>query len=95
MNDESSVNDCAFDERDYWIQVLESSAPWGPCVHMKIRRHDNQPILLGWDDLQRLKLEYMGDCTVVEFYPREDEVVNEVNMRHFWSMQIETPLQRR
>ena len=35
------------------------------------------------------------DCTAVEFFPREEEVVNEVNMRHFWSMQIETPLQRR
>lgn len=89
------MNNDAIDERDYWIQVLESFAPWGVCLHMRIRRHDNQPILLGWDDLQRLKVQYMGDCTAVEFYPREEEVVNEVNMRHFWSMDIETPLHRR
>jgi hypothetical protein len=95
MNRKSVTRVHELDERDYWIQVVESLAPWGPCNHMRIRRHDGEPIQLGWDDLQRLKEEYMGDFTAVEFYPRQDEVVNDVNMRHFWSMDIETPLNRR
>ena len=40
---------------------------------------------IGWDDLQRLKLEAgYGDAFAVEIYPATRDEVNVANMRHLW-----------
>lgn len=68
-------------------------APWGMCTHLKIWREDKQEITLSWSELQLIKNEAVGEeMNMVEFYPPEQEVVNEVNMRHFWSVEFDTPM---
>lgn len=58
--------------------------------HVRIRRHDGKPIRLGWDTLQRLLHEAVGDeACLVEVFPPISDVVNETNMRHFWVVSLE------
>jgi hypothetical protein len=72
--------------RRYQVQVLEALAPWGLARHMKVQRADEKSGI-SWDDLQRLKDEYMGaDVLAVELYPPTNQVVNELNMRHLWEV---------
>lgn len=53
--------------------------------HMFVEREDGGPIRCGWDTLQAIKDQYLGkDVCAVEVYPPADEVVNEVNRRHFF-----------
>ena len=68
--------------RRYLVQVLETLAPWGFVRHMKVQRADGKPGI-SWDELQRLKDEYMGpDVLAVELYPPAHRDVLEPNMRH-------------
>lgn len=55
-------------------------------IHMTVEREDGKPVRCGWDTLQKLKDEYVGEwACLVEFFPPKDDVVNEINRRHFWS----------
>jgi hypothetical protein len=70
----------------FTVQVLDVFAPWGPSQHMKIRRLDGRDGIT-WDELQALKHEYLGDdCTAIEFFPPLSETVDELNMRHLWTV---------
>jgi hypothetical protein len=70
----------------YLVQVLETLAPWGFARHMKVQRTDGKPGI-SWDELQRLKDEYLGpDILAVELYPPTNQVVNDLNMRHLWEV---------
>lgn len=70
----------------YTWQVLEVFAPWGMTRHVKVQRRDSLDGI-SWDDLQRIKNEALGaDVIAVEVFPAEDQVVNEVNMRHLWEV---------
>ena len=72
--------------RRYLVQVLETLAPWGFARHMKVQRADGKPGI-SWDELQRLKDEYLGpDVLAVELYPPTNRVVNDLNMRHLWEV---------
>lgn len=45
---------------------------------------------IGWDALQRIKNETMGeDAWAVEVYPPEEYVQNVANMRHLWILDEE------
>ena len=71
----------------YRIQVTQSRAVWGMTDHLTIERHDGKPIRCGWDTLQRIKNEALGeDVHAIEVFPAEKDVVNEVNRRHFWAV---------
>jgi hypothetical protein len=53
-------------------------------LHLVIRRHDEEEIR-GWSDLQRIKNEIAGsDRVAVEIYPREEDVIDEANLRHLF-----------
>ncbi|MBK7822842.1 MAG: hypothetical protein IPJ61_17715 [Tessaracoccus sp.] len=40
---------------------------------------------IGWDDLQRIKTQCLGeDVWAVEIYPPPSELVDVANMRHLW-----------
>ena len=55
--------------------------------HLRIQRRDGKPITCGWDLLQRIKNETLGaDVRMAEYYPPEDQVVNEINARHLWEI---------
>ena len=55
-------------------------------THLSIERDDGKPIRVGWDKLQAIKNEYVGkDVCMVEFFPAQNDIVNEVNRRHFWT----------
>lgn len=61
-------------------------------LHIKVRRHDGKDGI-SWDDLQKIKNECAGeDSVAVEIYPKENDVVNETNMRHLWVMPIDFKL---
>jgi hypothetical protein len=63
---------------------------------LQVRRADGKSGI-SWDQLQKLKNEYLGKETCcVEFYPPDDNLVNEVNMRHLWEVPEEMlPMGRR
>ena len=55
---------------------------------MIVAREGGGPVRCGWDTLQRLKNEYLGeDVCAVEVFPPQGEVVDEVNWRHLWEVQ--------
>jgi len=70
----------------YSAQVVQSySSLFGFVDHLKVRRHDGQDVI-AWDVLQRIKDDLLGsDMLAVEFYPPQEEVVNDVNRRHLWA----------
>jgi len=54
---------------------------------MIVERRDGSPIRCGWDRLQALKDEYLGkEACAVEVLPPSDELVNEINRRHFFEV---------
>ena len=70
----------------FQVQVLETEAPWGWCRHLTVQRTDGKDGIT-WDQLQRIKNEYLGPhAAAVEFYPPDTRVVNELNMRHLWEV---------
>lgn len=40
-----------------------------------------------WDELQRIKLETVGDVYALEVYPQKIDEINVANMRHLWIME--------
>jgi len=73
----------------YNITVNERSGR----IHLAIERYDGKPIRCGWDRLQQIKNEYVGEhVTMVEYFPPNDELINEVNRRHLWSTNDVLPM---
>ena len=71
---------------DHTAQVCHSLAPWGMTEHLKVRRRDGGDGI-PWDTLQAIKNEMLGEDTVaVEVFPSEEDVVNEENIRHLWTV---------
>jgi hypothetical protein len=69
----------------YQIEISQKYLPCGSVTHLRVCRHDSQEIIGNWDVLQRIKTDVLGDDTIaIEFYPPENEIVNEVNIRHLW-----------
>ncbi len=51
-----------------------------------------KPVLLVWDELQRIKSECgYGNTDAIEIYPADDDVVNVANMRHLWILDSRIP----
>lgn len=68
---------------NYEVQVLGN--------HIKIWRSDwKSTRSLSWEKLQEIKNEAFGENAVaVEFFPANDDVISEVNMRHLWLISSE------
>lgn len=76
----------------YVVRVL----PGKSGRRMIVAREDGGPVRCGWDTLQRLKNEYLGEeVCAVEVFPPQSEVVDEVNWRHLWEVQDAPSLLRR
>lgn len=70
----------------YRCCVLETLTKFGTTLHLAIERFDGEPICCGWDELQAIKNEFLGeDCLAIEIFPPTDTLVNEVNRRHLWA----------
>lgn len=73
--------------RTYTAQVVHTHTSFGSLAHLKIQRRDGKEIKAPWQVLQQIKNDMLGeDVKAVEVFPEEDKVVNEVNMRHLWSV---------
>lgn len=71
----------------YTAQVVHRQTPWGMVRHLKVHRRDGKPVTAGWDVLQRIKNDMLGeDTTAIEIFPAEADVVEEVNYRHFFEV---------
>lgn len=63
----------------------------GMVPHIRVRARSKAP--LSWDELQEVKREAgFGDATAIEVYPPDDEIVDEVRMRHLWVMPYDYPV---
>jgi hypothetical protein len=70
---------------EYATQLLETITPLGVVQHLRIWRCDGKEITGGWDVLQALKNEALGEHTLaVEVFPPERDLVDEVPHRHLW-----------
>lgn len=70
----------------YDASVSESSTPIGWVRHLKVKRLDGLDDI-GWNDLQTIKNEVLGDDVLaIEFYPPLIDVVDECNVRHLWEI---------
>jgi hypothetical protein len=70
---------------EYETQLLETITPIGVVHHLRIWRCDGAEITGGWDVLQALKNEALGeDALAVEVFPPQRDLVDEVPHRHLW-----------
>ena len=52
----------------FHVQVLDVHSPWGWSRHLKVQRTNGKDGIT-WDELRRIKDEYLGpNVTAVEFY---------------------------
>lgn len=73
------------------FQLLETR--WG--LHLKMQQLNRRSIHWGWDRLQKeIRSRVPEGVHMVEYFPDDKEVVNEVNMRHFWEWNGPLPLSR-
>lgn len=71
-----------YKHRLYYIQSFEETSGY---THIAIRRHDGKPIVGGWNTLQAIKNDVVGQQRyAVEVFPETASLVNEENMRHLW-----------
>lgn len=55
-------------------------------LHLRVERRSGRDGI-AWDVLQRIKDDVLGpEVLAVEVYPPRDEVVNEINARHLWTV---------
>ncbi len=67
----------------------------GDVDHLKVWK-DNGEDGISWDELQAVKNEVLGkDVVAVEVYPRQCDVVDELNMRHLFVLHGKVPNIRR
>ena len=66
------------------VQTYNRDTAWGRVLHLAVRRHDETEIV-GWDLLQRVKNEVVGeDRVALEVYPRATELLDLAPMRHLF-----------
>lgn len=64
-------------------------------IRLDIRRKDEQDGIT-WDELQDIKNQCgFSDKDAVEFYPRQQDVINTANYRHLYIFENKLPLVRR
>ncbi len=74
------------------MQVYSRAVTVPASLQLAIRRHDSAPID-GWDDLQRIKNEIVGeDATAIEVYPPASALVDQANMRHLFVLPAGMPM---
>jgi hypothetical protein len=60
--------------------------------HLRVWRRDGKDGIT-WDQLQAVKNEALGpEVRCIEIYPPDDEVVDELNMRHLFVLPIDVRL---
>lgn len=58
-------------------------------LHLRVQRRDGQGDI-PWDDLQTVKNWVMGnEAIAIEFYPAESQLVDEINARHLWAVDLD------
>jgi len=63
----------------------------GSVPHIRVWTRSTRP--LSWDELQDVKREAgFGESAAVEVYPPDDEIVDEVRMRHLWVLPYDWPV---
>lgn len=73
--------------RWYTYSVGQSQTTDGHAVtHLRIWKRSGKGGI-GWDVLQHIKNEVLGaDVWCIEVYPDANNTINEVNMRHLWTL---------
>ncbi len=75
-----------FMNKTYQVNVGRVQTPFGPMLHLSIKRRDKQPIH-DWRELQQIKTQIVGpECEAVELYPAESLVVDTANQYHLWAL---------
>lgn len=78
-----------------WSELYQTKQDWRifggelAVLHFQIWRRDGEEIRMTWSELQAIKNEMCGeDAALIEVFPAESNVVNEVNRRHFWGYPV-------
>lgn len=67
----------------YSVQRYDNETSIGLVIQLTVRSHHGR--LIGWDDLQRVKNDIVGEAAMaVEVYPPAEQVVDQAPMRHLW-----------
>ena len=71
--------------RHLTVEVTEDVVEgWGRVTRLRVKKTSGKDGIT-WDQLQMAKAEAgFADCRAIEIYPRECDVVNEINMRHLF-----------
>ncbi len=78
------MSSIAYVNSRYSVQVSFVETAIGKVCHLWIRQHDGE-MPRAWSDLQRIKNAIAGpECTAVEVFPPESELVDSANMAHLW-----------
>jgi hypothetical protein len=75
-----------FKNNRYCIMIADNCpTSTGYAIRCMIQRWDNSVIPYHWRELQRIKNEIFGKEVIgIEYYPKESELVNEVNIYWLW-----------
>ena len=75
----------------YLVQVYHRAHGCDVALQLAVRRHDEGDGI-GWDDLQRIKNEVVGDERIaIEVYPAQGDVIDQANMRHLFVLPVGMP----
>lgn len=76
---------------DYVVMVRNVETAWGIVQHACIRNAES--IDIPWAEKQRIKNEIFGrESQAIEVFPKESQLVDEVNMYHIWVIPDEMKL---
>ena len=76
----------AFRNTRYTVMVYDNSkVTTGIATRIMVQRHDDNPILNHWSEMQKIKNEIFGRLvTAVEYYPSEMDLIDEHNIYWMW-----------
>lgn len=68
----------------YQVTIYHDDSPWGPVVHLSIRRLDRE-VIRDWRELQEIKNQLVGrENEGVEIFPAESRLVDTANQYHLF-----------
>lgn len=76
----------AYRNNRYTVMVYDNHiTTHGPATRVMIQKHDDQPIMFHWREMQKIKNEVFGPETVaIEYYPAESKLINDHNIYWMW-----------
>jgi len=71
-----------------YVVMIHDDAPMTngiKATRAMVQKHNDQPILNHWAEMQRIKNELFGtETTAIEYYPAESQLMNSANIYWLW-----------